>query len=327
MLQLFRTNSIVSFGLLMIYIVLLRVAYFLKPLPLTDHDGGYLFHIFQSQWQNSITISFWTATFLLITTAVYITRLGIMHITTTSKTVIPGAVMAILGSVSLLYFPLAPYHFAGLFMVFVLGNFLNLQSIKDTSLYHFNIGFHIAFGSMFFAPLALFIPYLMIRQSSMGKPTFESQVQLLTGLAVALGLVMTYAFMTDSLHLFWQLQWTNGLYFLKNLTWFDDLSQQITTIFFFLCFAFAFFKFGTMNLSRSLTTKRKISVIYEFLLIATLIAFFQKDSYVTSFLLPAPILALIIGMSFSEMKKVLVGELIYMLMLIVLLFSHFYISY
>lgn len=327
MLQLFKTNSVLTFSLLVVYTIGLRIVNVVKPIEITTYKGGYLYQIISPYWQSSTSLNLWLATFIVILMAIYITRITNIHISTNNRSLLPGVMLVAMSSLTLLFFPISPILLGSVFAVFSLGNFLRLQSTKDTSLYHFNVGFHIGIAAMLFVPFAIFIPYLMIRQSSMSNPTLKSQVQLLTGLLVAFGLTIILAYLTDTLPLYGQLQWREGLYFIKSIHWFDDLARSIITGFFTVFILFSISNFSNLNIGRSLSVKRKISVIYEFLFLSLIITFFQSESDVISLLIIIPYLAIISGLALGSMKKLIIPELIHLLMLIVLLFLQYYIAY
>lgn len=324
LLRLFRSNTIGNIVFLILVFIGLRIVAFLQPIGTPTEEGGYAYVVLLQWLGPSGTLPLLISSLSVLIQGLVVNSLVNNNNLTTEKSTYAGFLYVILSSMTLAFFPMSAIVWANTFMVIALYNFFLFSQKADVSTKVFNVGFFIGLSAFFYQPYLFLFLYFLLRMGSLKNLQGKDLVQLFTGLIVPYILIWVAAFMTETTDLFTMLQVKGQFRFLQSPIAFPSQVLWIILGFFFLMLVFVLFKYADMTYKSNLMVKRKVSLLFELLLMTGLVLPFQHLISLQDMMSVIPFLAPLMAIAVLQIKRQMVAEFIPLLMLILLLFMQYY---
>jgi len=302
----------------------LRAAAFLKPMGIPTEEGGYLYVVLLQWIGPTGTWSILVSSLLILIQGLVINSLVNGNNLSLEKTTYAGFFYVILSSLSLSFFPMSAIVWANTFLVIAIHNFLAFNQKADVSTKVFNAGFFIGVSAFFYQPYLFLLIYILLRMGSLKSLKGKDLVQILTGLVLSYALIWVGAFVTETTDLYAVLQVQGQFRFLQSPIPLPSLALWAIPGFFFLLLSFVLLKYSDMTYKSNLMVKRKVSLLFELMLMAGLILPFQHLISLQDLMSIIPFLAPLLAIAILHTKRQVMAELLPLLMLILLLFMQYY---
>lgn len=324
MLRLFRSNTIGNIVLLILVFLGLRAVAFLKPMGIPTEEGGYAYVVLLQWLGPSGTLPILISSFSILIQGLVINSLVNKNNLTPEKSTYAGFFYIILSSLTLAFFPMSAIVWANTFLVIALYNFFLFNEKADVSTKVFNAGFFVGLSAFFYQPYLFLLLYFLLRMGSLKNLQGKDLVQLFTGLIVSYTLIWVAAFMTETTDLYTVLQVNGQFRFMQSPIPFPSMVLWAIPAFFFLMLLFVLFKYSAMTYKSNLMVKRKVSLLFELMLMAGLILPFQHLISLQDMMSIIPFLAPLLAIAVIHIRRQILAEVLPLLMLILLLFMQYY---
>ena len=155
MLSLFRTNQVVFNLLLLLYLIVLRLHYFLYPAP-SKVNAYRIFPDTISAYLEQPLLQGVAVILLIFVQVFMINNLAMKHRLFNENTLFPGLFYILTTSVLVDFFPLSAILFGNFFLMIALDNLLSTYKQHQCADKIFNVGFWIGVASLFYASFVFF---------------------------------------------------------------------------------------------------------------------------------------------------------------------------
>lgn len=275
MLNLFRTNQILTAFLFVPYLLLLQAGYFLgrTPLESTAPTGGVL-----SNWARAADgpMGFVLTTTLLLILAVLFSQLLNNHRLSRQTSLFPGVVFLLLTGVLPIFGSLHPVLPAAICMTILLGESYLLERKSGIADRIFNMGFWIGVAALFYPSSLLLLIFVVAALNIFSRFSATSLLQVLAGAFVPLFLTWVWFFYQGKAAEFWQLQFAEGFGFLSFATPADRLVYIRLGLFAVLLLLIVL-SYRNYFVKKIIVVQKKVSVLFALLLVSLLIGIFQNN--------------------------------------------------
>jgi hypothetical protein len=103
-----------------------------------------------------------------------------------------------------------------------------------------------------------------------------------------------------------------------------DLESWIVVVIYALLFIFTFFSFNSYGQKKRVEVQKKIDVLFWYMAFCIPTILFSKNVTITSILIIAPALSMLLGINMSQSKNKLALELIHVAFLGIMVYSHYF---
>ncbi|MCB0644686.1 MAG: hypothetical protein KDC44_23740 [Phaeodactylibacter sp.] len=300
MLQLFKSNQILTSVLLLLYLGIFFASSFIFEYPPSTQAQGILsYEIFRSLEGNLLTSKI-IAILLIFIEGVILTGIINDHRINVQANLLPGLFFCLFCCAFPDFLRLHPVLFANFFYILAFGAILKAaKSPKEVGAI-FNAGIWLGLGSLFYFSLLIMVVWLFIALSIVRSFRFRERMMVLAGVFVPYFLTAVVYFWNDQLQFFYEQQYLNQLDWMAIMKRFS--LPLIGKPLVFLIFAlFAVISINQYFQKRSSSTQRIFRLLYWAMLISGLSVFFQAQLGYAHLLLLAPPLSVFAAITFTQM--------------------------
>jgi hypothetical protein len=321
-LNIFRTNQIITGILLLPYAVLLYSSVFIldSTPPIIENSGIFSDWVLTKLAGNTL-LSNIIAIVLLCLQSFMINAIALKHRLQNEFTLFPGLFYILLCCLLPDFLYLSPVLMGNTFFIIALGQILECYKKNSVSDRIYIVGFWLGIAGLFYFSFNLLIFWAIVGLSSLRAFRINEVFQVLFGLLTVFVLVGTYHFWFGQLDFFWQKQFSDNFTF-----WgFDDTEGYFVWIkgglIAFLVAASALLSGSFMN-KKVMQVQKKITVLVRSLFIITLTFLFQAEISTEHLLLFMVPLCFFASFFFSNMKRNIAESLHLIILFGVLFFQY-----
>lgn len=300
MLQLFKSNQILTSVLLLLYLGIFFASSFVFDYPPSTQAQGILsYEIFRSL-ETNLPFSKIIALLLVFVEAVVLTGIVNNFRLNVQTNLLPGLFFCLFCCAFPDFLRLHPMHFANFFYILALGAILKAaRSPKEVGAI-FNAGIWLGLGSLFYFSMLLMVIWLFIALSIVRSFRFREQMMVLAGIFVSYFLTAVVYFWNDQLQLFFEQQFLNQIDLLGIVDRFSVsvMGKPLVFLFFVL---FAVLSINQYFQKRSSATQRIFRLLYWAMFISGFSIFFQSQLGYAHLFLLAPPLSIFAAITFTQM--------------------------
>ncbi len=322
MLNIFRTNQIITGILLLPYIVLLYASVFiLDSTPPTIESSGIFSDWIFSKLAGNTLLSNIIAIVLLWLHSFMINAIALKHRLQNELTLFPGLFYILLSSLLPDFLYLSPVLLGNTFFIIALGQILECYKKNSVADRIFIIGFWLGIAGLFYFSFNLLIFLAIVGLSSLRAFRIKEVLQVLFGLLSVFILVGTYYFWFGEFEIFWKKQFSDNLTFWD----FENTGSYLLWIkggiIAFLVVISALIS-GSFMSKKVMQVQKKITVLFRSLIVISFTILFQAGmsiEHLLMFMLPLSFFA---SFFFSNMKRAVAESLHLIILFGVLLFQY-----
>lgn len=266
MLSIFRSNQLTVGLLLIFYLLLLRAAVFIYPLPTLTEPYGV-----GSQWLwlltkgNDLAISL-SALLLVFFQAMLVVFLVFRHRLSPEMNLFSGVFVCWLGSLLPAFLPLSAYQVANVFLLFSLFSIMSTYKVNSAADSIFNTGFWIGMASLFQPNYLWFFLPGLAGLGILRANRIKEQVMMLLGISVPHLLAAFLSFWNNQWYRYVELQWTLP-FSLPTLTPpSDGLGFWVRMTIMSIIVIVVLFNYGGYRHRTTIEVQKKIDLLYWYLL-------------------------------------------------------------
>ncbi len=322
MLNIFRTNQIITGILLLPYIVLLYASVFiLDSTPPTVESSGIFSDWVFSQLAGNTLLSNIIAIVLLWLQSFMINTIALKHRLQNELNLFPGLFYILLCCLLPDFLYLSPILMGNTFLIIALGQMLECYKKNSVADKIYIVGFWLGIAGLFYFSFNLLILWAIIGLSSLRAFRINEVLQVLFGLLTVFILMGTYYFWYGEFDFFWKKQFSDNLTFwgFENTgDYFVWIKGGIVAL---LVIASALFS-GSFMSKKVMQVQKKITVLVRSLIIISLTILFQAGMSMEHLLLFMVPLCFFVAFQFSGMKRNIAESLHLLILFGVVLFQY-----
>jgi hypothetical protein len=324
-LELFKTKGVFPYLLLLVYTGLISAGVFTgRPEAMLHNEISFLSRFVPGFTSSPMTYFIFNFAVLFFT-AIVVNQICNQNQLSQTPTHVPGMLTVLLSGLGLHQLYSCDLTFALLLLSLSAYNLLGLESNKASPIKVFNTSFFLALAGMFFTPINfMFFSYLI-------GLLFMQQINLRTAIQFILGFICPY-FITlvavgaissapiesvNPILDIWYFNW-------RSVNWSNTMF--IAPALYILLFVLLLMQRGRVYYKRNVIVKRKINVLYLFMISAPLMLFFQQQIQTHDFAIINVYMGLLLGILLTDLKNKLIAEAIHLLILGTLVFLHHYLN-
>lgn len=264
------------------------------------------------------------AILLIFSQAVIINNISIKNRLASETSLFAGVAYILLVSVTTPLMILEPIHFANLFLLMAISNAFDTYKNTDAIGNIFATGFFISMAAIFHPPFIVFVFWGFIALIILHSFKWKEKIQYFSGVGVAIYLLYGFIYyFTDGL----EAAMTNfyklfGLFSYKPV----DLEGWISISVYSLIFLIVFFSFNNYGQKKRVEVQKKIDVLFWYMVFCIPTIVLTQNININSLLIIAPAMAILIGINMTQMKNKMMMEIIHILILGVIVFTHFFLN-
>jgi hypothetical protein len=324
MLEIFRRNHFVNSFLLLFYTIVLRVSFLMSD-PRADSwpDIGLFTHHLNEFFSTNAAANFIFGTLVLFFQAVYLNRIVIKNQITKDNSMLPGVFYILLHCSFPVFLQTNGALLACTFLIFALENIFKSYRLDSAADYIFNAGFWISMASMFYFPVIYLHVFAGISLISIKSMRWRDRLQLLIGAITPIFLVFTVYYFFHLENVFYKEYWLDHLGYILPpypTTWNNIIIGIFVGFFVALCLMM----YGSITSKSGIHVKKKIEILYWYILFCTLIMPFQPQFPIQGLLLYNPALGIFLAIIFLNIKSKQIAEILHLVLLLLVLISQFY---
>ena len=300
MLQLFKSNQILTSILLLLYLAIFFASSFIFGYPPSTQAKGILsYEIFTSLGDRTYLSTF-IAMLLIFIEAVILTAIINNNRINVQNNLLPGLFFCLFSCAFPEFLRLHPVILANFFYLLAFGSVLKAAKTPKEVGSIFNAGIWLGLGSLFYFSLIVLVLWLFIAFSIVRSFRFRERLMVLAGLFVPYFLTAVIYFWNDKLLLFYDQQFLKNIDLLSIINNFSVYAFAKLSVFAFFII-FAVLSINQYFQKRSSGTQRIFRTLYWALLISGLSIFFQSHVGYAHLLLLVPPLSIFAGITFTQM--------------------------
>jgi hypothetical protein len=287
-------------------------------------EGGYAF-ILALKWVG--IDSFWLTIIGLVVIflqAITINSISLKNQFFQDRITFPAFFYIVFQSMTLVFMPPSAIVFGLVFFSFALYYFFTIHQQADASSSQFNIGFFIGLAWLFYQPFLWMLLYFTFRLLVIKQVKIADIIQVFTGWLAALFLSIVFAFLTDTLELYYVLQGKQTFVVVRTIESFSHWSLWIVVGLWMIAVMLSVAQYSKMTYKVSLPNKKKIGLLFELLLALSVCLLLQKRLNIQDILILSPPLCILLAGATYYIKNQLIKELIPLVFIGSLLFLQFY---
>ncbi len=320
MIGIFKNNLFFNSLLLLPYVIIIRIHSLLYPIGYSVQDSDTLLTKIIFGFISSALTQNILAIVIIYFHVLYINRLVIKHRLANQITLLPGLFYAILVSLLPEYSLLTPFLIANTFILMGVGQIFKTYKRPKAADILFNIGFLIAIASLFNPNYILLLLVGLISLFILRSMKVVEILQLISGAILVLLAFCSILFLVDIEFL----SELKKVSLIPRLIIFDIRGQSLSKIAIALAMAvFTVISYGSYTFKKSIETRKKIDILYWFL-IASLLLLFLSNILNASQILPLCIpLSILLSFNFLNIKNNILQEVFHICILALLFLLNF----
>lgn len=322
MLNIFRTNQIITGVLLLPYIVLLYASVFiLDSTPPTIESSGIFSDWVYNQLAGNTLLSNIIAIVLIWLQSFLINAIALKHRLQNDFTLFPGLFYILLCSLLPDFLYLSPVLMGNTFFIIALGQTMECYKKNSVADRIFLVGFWLGIAGLFYFSFNLLIFWAIVGLSSLRAFRLKEVLQVVFGLLTVFILTGTYYFWVGEFDIFWKMQFVDNITFWD----FDNTSNYFIWIRGGVIALFVIASTlgsGSFMYKKIMQVQKKITVLVRALIIIAFTILFQAGMSIEHLLIFMVPLCFFASFYFSSMKRNF-AELLHLAILFsVLLFQY-----
>lgn len=322
MLNILRTNQIITGVLLLPYILLLYASVFVFDSTPEQIESSGIFSdwVYQKLGDNSL-ISNIIAIILLWVQSFLINAIALKHRLQNEFTLFPGLFYILFCSFIPDFLYLSPVLMGNTFFIIAIGQLFECYQKKSSADRIFNVGFWLAIAGFFYFSFNLMIIWAIIGLGTLRNFKLKEVLQLLLGLLSPIILVGTYHFWFNQFGYFQQEQFINNISFLdietgnEYVTWIKGGIVALPVI-------AAFVASSSFMYKKVMQVQKKITTLSRALLIISITILVQAGMSLEHLLIFMVPLCFFASFYFSSLKRNTAESLHFILLIGVLAFQY-----
>jgi hypothetical protein len=318
LLEIFKSNkSIVGVLVVILSVVLWIPGFFIShetilATPIVSFSG--VDFLFTPRWLNVLL-----TTLLIGGQAVYVNYIASVNKLFKSNSFLAALFYVLLNGAGLVLFSLNLILIVNTFVLLLLHQLFKLYNLQQAATTLFNIGFFVGLATVFYNPLIVLLPLAIYGIAYIRTPKGKDFLILLIGLLVPFTYWTTYLYLTN------QLITTIDNYVLFHI---DKVDKVVTTNYYFLGFVSLLSILAVLNLiltiGRNVVKTRKLLMMVLLLLgVCSVTYLFSTQDYRVTYLILTVPLAILLANLFTSIKKRILSELIFILLIVTILLDYF----
>lgn len=322
MLNIFRTNQIITGILLLPYVILLYASVFIldSTPPTVESSGIFSDWVFAHLAGNTL-LSNIIAIVLLWLQSFLINAIALKHRLQNEFTLFPGLFYILLCSLLPDFLYLSPVLMGNTFFIIALGQIFECYKKNSVADRIYIVGFWLGIAGLFYFSFNLLIFGAIVGLSSLRAFRINEVFQVLFGLMTVFVLTGTYYFWFGEFDFFWKKQFADNITF-----WgFENTGNYLVWIkggiIAFLVTIATLLSGSFMN-KKVMQVQKKITVLVRLLIIIALTTLFQTGISMEHLLLFMVPLSFFLAFFFSNMKRNIAESLHIILLFGIVLFQY-----
>jgi len=319
--KLFNSNSIFSFGILIILSIVLWAKAFINVPVLAEFvPSSPLYHLVINLVKDFPIITGVFTIFLIVFEAILINNILIENELIQRNSLIAAFVFIIINSFFVDLINFNPVLFAYLFIIIALRLVFRIYEDKDAYSTAFNIGTLLSVASMFYFPSFIFIIFLWVVFIVYRLYTWREWVIVFIGFVIPYVFLGTYYFLNDSL--------SSKFSFYKESIRFINLNDyssniHIKTVFIFLSLLMILSVFKLLSIinEKAIKTRKFLSVMIWFLIFDLICLNISRNYEVLGFLMMFISVSILLSLYLNFLKKAIIAEGVLIAILVLLIFG------
>jgi hypothetical protein len=255
------------------------------------------------------------AIFLLLVQGFLVNLVSINNRLSNEINLFPGVFYVLASSLvpDMLY--LSPVLMGNTFVLVALSELFDTYKNPGCADKIFNAGFWTGVASLFYFPFLFYVVLLMAGLNILRAFKIQERLMAIIGLVVPLILVGLYFFWQNRFPEFWENQIGANLSFLNFTSGQANWTSYLNLFIFTGLLIYMVTNNGSYFSKKNIQVQKKISILYWVLISSGIAALFQKGLTFEHFLTFAPTAGILIGLSFTDMKKQWAESLHFLLVL------------
>lgn len=322
MLNIFRTNQIITGVLLLPYVALLYASVFiLDSTPPTIESSGILSDWIYDLIAGNVLLSNITAIILIWLQSFLINAIALKHRLQNNFTLFPGLFYILLCSLLPDFLYLSPVLMGNTFFIIALGQMMASYKKNSVADKIYLVGFWLGIAGLFYFSFNLLILWSIIGLSSLRTFRVNEVLQVLFGLLTVFILAGTYYFWFGEFDFFWKKQFVNNVTF-----WgFENTNNYLTWIkggIVALLVIASTLGSSSFMYKKVMQVQKKITVLVYSLIVIALTLFFQAGVSIEHLLIFMVPLCFFASFYFANIKRNFAESLHLAILFGVLLFQY-----
>ncbi|MCB9360563.1 MAG: hypothetical protein H6587_08255 [Flavobacteriales bacterium] len=318
LLEIFKSNkSIVGVLVVILSVVLWIPGFFIShetilATPIVNFNG--IDFLFAPRWLNVLL-----TTLLISGQAIYLNFIVSENKLFKSNSFLVALFYVLLNGAGLVLFSLNLILVVNTFVLLLIHQLFKLYNLQQATTTLFNLGFFVGIATVLYNPLIVLLPLAFFGIAYVRTPKGKDFLILLIGLLVPFIYWLTYLYLTNQL-----------ITIIDNYVLFhtDKADKAIATNYYFLGFISLLSVLAVLNLvltiGRNVVKTRKLLMMVLLLLgVCSVTYFFSTQNYRVTYLILTVPVAIVLANFFTSIKKRIIGELIFMLLIATILFDYF----
>ncbi len=322
MLNIFRTNQIITGILLLPYVVLLYASVFiLDSTPPTVESSGIFSDWIFSRLAGNTLLSNIIAIVLLWLQSFLINAIALKHRLQNEFTLFPGLFYILLCSLLPDFLYLSPVLMGNTFFIIALGQIFECYKKNSVADRIYIVGFWLGIAGLFYFSFNLLIFGAIVGLSSLRAFRINEVFQVIFGLMTVFVLTGTYYFWFGEFDFFWKKQFVDNITF-----WgFENTGNYLVWIkggIIAFLVTIAILLSGSFMNKKVMQVQKKITVLVRLLIVVALTTLFQAGISMEHLLLFMVPLSFFVAFFFSNMKRNIAESLHLIILFGIVLFQY-----
>jgi len=321
-LELYRQNLFINSLLLLPYTIVIRIYSLIYPETILMYQAdGWLNLSFIQSIASYPRLQAIICIILVFLQAVSINYLVNTHKLSIRPHLLGGLFYILLVSLHRDFLPLSPIILGNIFILIALINLMRTYRVTRISGSIFNGGLFIAFASAFFFPYIVFIIPGYIGLLILRSFRMKERMQFLMGAVVFayLFFAVLFYFKLDKIYFFDYLK--------ANLPSFSMIEPDqgiiLSGLLYIIAIVVVVVNYYSLRKKKSIQSQKKIDILYWLMIFSPIAMIFWHNIQVSSIMIVAIPLSVMIGMFIYRIKNKAIAELIHLALVIIIVIQHF----
>jgi hypothetical protein len=251
-----------------------------------------------------------------------INNISIVNRLSNEASLFAGIVYIVITSLTTALLGLSPILFANLLLLFAILNVFNTYKNTNAVGNIFGTGFFVSVSAIFYPPFIIFVLWGFIALIILHSFKWREKLQYFSGVGTAIYLLYGIVFYFNNgigkaMSSFYS---QVGFFRFKTM----DLESWLVVVTYALLFILAFFSYNRYGQKKRVEVQKKIDILFWYMAFCIPAILISKNVTLTSILIIAPALSMLLGINMSQSRSKLTLELIHVAFLGIMVYSHYF---
>lgn len=315
MLELFRRNQLQYYLFVLLYSLLVSIPFFIRSSEAITHHGGYFYQYLIPFITNYSIIAKIIGFVVMMIQIVFLNRIANIHHLTIKSSLIPGIFYVLFMNYYPEFISYLPETISNLFLIFGLGNLMNLDVRKRKPHRLINAALFFSLASLFYPIYLLFIITIFIFLQIL------SNIKTRDFFFIFFGAIVPYYFYGVFIYLYEGSQGITDLinekivWFSFNYDWLADPIIILKLSIFCIILLMIYGNMSSLMNKMHIQFRKKINATYIFMTISIFISLLGSDAGIANMVMIFPTLSILLTAGIIRLENNQIAEVIHFILL------------